>query len=128
MSLRAAFLPALAVVLAACSGGPPPEPPAPPPLDPTGVYDVMIEAQGQSITGVMSIEGSAEAGYTGSVDTEMGGAAVTDIQVVGQEMTFSVPEAGVQARLIFEGDGFTGGMTGGMGDALIFGTKRTGGS
>lgn len=126
MSLRATILPALAVLLTACAGGPPPEPPAPPPLDPTGVYDIMVEAQGQSISGVMSIEGSAEAGYTGSVDTEMGGAAMADIAVVGQEVTFTVPEAGVQARLVFEGNGFTGGITGAMGDALIFGTKRDG--
>lgn len=127
MSLRSAFLPALAVVFAACSGGPPPEPPAPPPFDPTGVYDIMVEAQGQSIAGVMSIEGSADTGYTGSVDTEMGGAAMSNIEVVGQEVTFTVPDAGVQARLLFEGDGFTGGITGAMGDALIFGTKRSGG-
>lgn len=128
MSLRTAILPAVAVFFAACSGGPPPEPPAPPPLDPTGVYDIVVEAQGQSISGVMSIQGSAEDGYTGSVDTEMGGAAISNVEIVGQEMTFSVPEAGVQARLVFEGNGFSGGITGAMGDALIFGTKRSGGT
>ena len=116
----------LPLLLAAC-GGPPPEPPAPPPLDPTGVFDVMIEAQGMSLTGVLSIEGSEEAGYTGSIDTDMGGAAISDIQVIGQEVTMAIPEAGAEMRLVFEGDGFTGGVTGAMGDALIYGTRRGGG-
>jgi hypothetical protein len=117
----------LAVVFAACGGGPPPEPPAPPPLDPVGVYDVTVEAQGMSLGGVMSIEGSAEAGYTGSIDTEMGGASIVDIEVVGQEVTFSIPEASAQVRLVFDGSEFSGGLSGAMGDALIFGTRRDGG-
>lgn len=117
----------LAVLLLACGGGPPPEPPAPPPLDPVGVYDVTVEAQGMSLGGVMSIEGSADEGYTGSIDTDMGGASIVDIMVVGQEVTFSVPDAGAQVRLVFEGDEFSGGLTGAMGDALIFGTRRSGG-
>lgn len=121
-----ASLPLLSLLVAAC-GGPPPEPPAPPPLDPVGVYDVMIEAEQMSLTGILSIEGSADTGYTGSIDTDMGGAAVTDIQVVGQEVTLTVPDAGAQMRLVFEGDGFSGGISGAMGNALIYGTRRSGG-
>ena len=117
----------LVVLLAACGGGPPPAPPAPPPFDPVGVYDVTVEAQGMSLAGVMAIEGSAEQGYTGTIDTEMGGASIVDISVVGQEVTFSIPDAGAQVRLLFEGAEFTGGLSGAMGDALIFGTRRPGG-
>jgi hypothetical protein len=113
-----------AVLLAACGGGPPPAPPAPPPFDPVGVYDVTVEAQGMSLAGVMAIEGSAADGYTGTIDTDMGGAAIVDISVVGQEVTFSIPDAGAQVRLVFEGSEFTGGLSGAMGDALIFGTRR----
>lgn len=114
----------LAVVLAACSGGPPPEPPAPPPLDPSGVYDITVETSQGAISGVMSIEGSPEEGYTGSVNTDMGGATMSDIVVEGQELTFQVPEAGVQVRLVFDDDGFSGGMTGAMGEGMVYGTKR----
>lgn len=128
MFRRVAWLPALALLLTACSGGPPPAPPEPPPLDPTGVYDISVEAQGQSIPGILSIEGSAEAGYTGSVDTDMGGASMSGITVSGQELRFSVPDVGVQGTLVFEGSGFTGGITGAMGDAIIVGTRRDGGS
>ena len=116
----------LVLVLAACGGGPPPEPPAPPPLDPTGVWDVMVEAQGMSLTGVMEITGDAETGYTGNIDTDMGGAAISGIEVIGQEVVFSIPDAGAQVRLVFEGDEFTGGISGAMGDALITGMRRDG--
>jgi hypothetical protein len=77
--------------------------------------------------GVLIIDGSAEAGYTGSIDTEMGGAALADIAVDGQAMTFSIPEGGMTAEVTFEGNEFTGWMAGGMGDADIIGVKRTGG-
>jgi hypothetical protein len=118
---------ALLLVAAACGGGPPPEPPAPPPLDPTGLYDVAIEAQGMSLTGVLEITGDAESGYRGSIDTDMGGATISGIEVIGQEVVFTVPDAGAEVRLVFEGDDFTGGISGGMGDALITGTRRQGG-
>jgi hypothetical protein len=117
----------LVLVLAACGGGPPPQPPAPPPLDPTGVWDVMVEAQGMSLTGVMEITGDADAGYVGTIDTDMGGASISGIEVVGQEVMFSIPDAGAEVRLVFEGDEFTGGISGAMGDALITGMRRTGG-
>ncbi|MEK9502466.1 hypothetical protein [Gaopeijia maritima] len=120
----AAWLPALALLLAACSGGAPPAPPEPPPLDPTGVYDISVDAQGQMIPGTLSIEGSAEEGYTGSVDSQMGGAPISDITVEGQRVTFSVPDFGVQGSVVFEGSGFSGNISGAMGAARIVGTRR----
>ncbi|MBT8336605.1 MAG: hypothetical protein KJO11_08370 [Gemmatimonadetes bacterium] len=126
MRTRALSASLLVLVLAACGGGPPPEPPAPPPLDPTGLWDVMVEAQGMSLTGVMEISGDADAGYTGSIDTDMGGAALSDIEVLGQEVVFVIPDAGAEVRLVFEGDEFTGGISGAMGDAFITGMRRDG--
>ena len=126
MRTRALSASLLVLVLAACGGGPPPEPPAPPPLDPTGLWDVMVEAQGMSLTGVMEISGDADAGYTGSIDTDMGGAALSDIEVIGQEVVFVIPDAGAEVRLVFEGDEFTGGISGAMGDAFITGMRRDG--
>ena len=112
------------ILLSACAGGPPPEPPAPPPLDPTGTYDITVDAEGMTITGIMSISGSAEAGYTGSVDTDMGGAGLSSIVVEGQTVTCSIPDAQVDLEMVFEGDGFTGVMNGAMGQGGIIGKKR----
>ena len=114
----------LAFLLSACAGGPPPEPPAPPPLDPVGTYDIFVAAQGMEIAGVLFIRGSAEEGYTGSIDTDMGGAGISNIAVEGQTLTFSIPEVGADVEVVFEGDEFSGGMIGDMGEAEIFGSKR----
>ena len=116
----------LGFVLNACAGGPPPEPPGPPPLDPVGTYDFTVAAEGMEIVGTMIIQGSEEEGYTGSVDTEMGGAGVTNLVVDGQVMTFSIPEADADVRIEFEGDTFSGWMEGAMGAADFFGKKRSG--
>lgn len=126
MFKRLACASALTVLLAACAAGPPPAPPAPPPLDPTGTWDVMFDAEGMTIGGVMVIEGSAEEGYTGSLDTDMGGAAIADINVDGQIMTFTIPEASASVTLEFDGDEFTGSMSGVMGEAALYG-QRVGG-
>jgi hypothetical protein len=79
------------------------------------------------IGGVLVIQGSAEAGYTGNIDTEMGGGAISNVVVEGRTMTFSLYEFGVDAELDFEGDGFVGWVAGSMGDADIYGVKRSGG-
>ena len=117
---------ALTLLLSACAGGPPPEPPAPPPLDPVGTYDISVAAQGMEIMGVMVIRGSAEEGYTGSIDTDMGGAAISNIVVEGQTLTFSIPEVGADVEVVFEGEEFSGGMVGSMGNADIYGIRRGG--
>ncbi len=118
----------LGLLLSACAGSPTPEAPAPAPepevFDPAGTYDILVAAQGMEIVGVLTITGSADAGYTGDIDTEMGGAPITDIVVEGQTVTFRIPEAGATVELLFEGDEFTGQMTGNMGDATIEGVKR----
>ena len=117
----------LGFLLSACAGGPPPEPPGPPPFDPVGTYDFVVAGEGFELTGVMVIRGSAAEGFTGSVDTEMGGATLTDIAVDGQTMTFYIPDADAAVEIVFEGDRFSGGMSGGMGGADFYGTKRRGG-
>ena len=116
----------LGLMLSACSAGPPPAPPAPPPFDPVGTYDFTIAAEGMEIGGTMIISGSAEEGYTGSVDTDMGGAGITNIVVEGQTLTFSIPEADADVQIVFDGDSFSGGMAGSMGGGDFFGTKRKG--
>ena len=117
---------ALGLLLSACAAGPPPEPPAPPPFDPTGTYDFTIAAEGMEFGGVMVIAGNAEEGFTGNVDTEMGGSALAEITLDGQTMTFFIPEADADVTITFEGDNFTGGMSGAMGGADFYGTKRIG--
>ena len=130
MRRRILLMAAMAVLLNACASAPPPEPaaPAPPPepvaINPTGTCDFTVLAQGMEIGGVMTIQGSADAGYTGTIDTEMGGGAMANIVVEGQTMTFSLNEVGMDAELEFEGDEFSGFLAGGMGDADIFGVKR----
>lgn len=126
MLKRLAGSAALGILLTACAGGPPPEPPAPPPLDPSGTYDITVLAEGMEILGVMIISGTSEEGFSGSIDTDMGGASMYNILVEGQTMTFTIPDVGIDAEVVFEGNGFSGGMVGDMGDAAISGSKRSG--
>ena len=115
----------LAMLLAACSSGPPPEPPGPPPLDPVGVYDCMLYIEGMEMPATLTIEGEADA-YTGTVDTEMGLEALSDITVDGQQMSFVVdtPDMVVYFTVLFDGDSFSGDFdAGGMGGS-VSGTKR----
>jgi len=116
---------ALTVALGACAAGAPPEPPPPPPFNPAGDYSVTIEAQGMSIGGSMSLQGTIEA-LTGSIDTEMGGAALADIVLTGNDMTFSIPDVGISFMLTFDGDEFTGEFDGAMGAGIIYGTRDSG--
>lgn len=124
---HAVFAVALPLLIAACAGGPPPEPPAPPPLDPTGTWDMMIDAGGQAIEAVLTISGSAEAGYTGYIDADVGSAGITNIVVDGQTLTFSIPDIDGMMTLIVEGVDFTGSMDGMMGEGFVSGMRRTGG-
>ena len=125
MATRPAVVAALGILLAACAAGAPPQPPAPPPLDPTGTFDIVVSAQGMDIGGTIQISGSAEAGYTGRIDTDMGGAALAGIEVVGDTLRFSIPDAGMSAEVVFAGTEFTGLMSGDMGDATVQGVKRS---
>lgn len=112
---------ALGLLVASCGG--PTDPPAPPPLDPTGVFTVSIDVDGTQVGGVLTLRGTA-AGYTGSIDTDIGSAALADILVDGNQVTFSVPDAGVYFTVVYEGDGFTGAFDGAMGVGSIRGTRR----
>jgi|AP95_1055475.scaffolds.fasta_scaffold08781_4 hypothetical protein len=119
----------LTLVLAACGGGAPPGPPPPPPFDPAGTYDLVINAQGFQMEGTLTFGGSAAAGYTGAIDTQMGGAALAAVVVDPATMTvtFHIAEVGANVSIVFEGDAFTGTMDGEMGEATLSGTKRPGG-
>ena len=118
----------LALFFAACSSGgayAPSEPAPPPPLDPTGVYDCLLDVDGMEIGATLTINGEAGA-YTGSVDSDMGPSPVSDITVDGQEMTFLVdtPDMSVFFVVVFDGPNFSGDFdAGGMG-GVINGTKR----
>jgi len=115
----------LVLLVAACSAGPPPEPPAPPPLDPVGVYDCLLYIEGTEIGATLTIEGEAGA-YTGSVNSDMGPAPVSDITVEGDEMTFVVDTGDMVVffAVLFEGDAISGDFdAGGMGGS-ISGKKR----
>jgi hypothetical protein len=113
---------ALVMIVASC-GGPPPEPPAPPPLDPTGSFSVSVDVQGQMVSGTMVIR-ETQSGYSGSIDTDMGGAAMSNVMVAGNTVTFDLPDVGVSVEIIFEGEGFSGTFDGAMGAGAISGVRR----
>jgi len=117
------------LLLSACAGGgsAPAAPAAPMAFDPTGTWDVSVNAQGMSIAGTMVIEGSAADGYSGRIDTDMGGALLPEISVEGRSATFYVAEANATVILEFDDDTFTGEMDGDMGAATLMGTRRAGG-
>lgn len=127
MNRRVLIIAAVGFFVSACASGPPPAPAAPaapPPLDPTGTYDITISAQGMEMGGVMTVQGSADAGYTGSMDTDMGGGTLSNVTVDGQTMTFNLVEFGADFEVTFEGDEFSGFVASEMGDADVFGVKR----
>lgn len=122
---RTVPLVAAGLVLVSC-GGPPPAPPPPPPLDPTGTYSIAIDARQMQVDGVLTIR-KTDSGYSGFVDTDMGGAAISRVTVDGNRVTFDVPEGGVSFDLAFENGGFTGSFEGAMGAGTIRGTRRPSG-
>lgn len=124
--VRRTFILYVAVLLGVACSTVPPEPPPPPPLDPTGTFDVSIEVGGFAVAGVLAIRGTAEGGYTGSLDTDMGGADLSSIAVEGQDVTFTIniPEAFIEFRVTYEGDEFTGFLDGSMGGGPISGVRR----
>ena len=81
---------------------------------------------GMEIGGVMTISGNAEEGYSGSMDTDMGGASMTNLAVDGQTLTFYIPDADVDVSVTFDGDAFSGTLAGAMGSGSFTGTKRQG--
>ena len=105
------------ILVAACSqsyGGaaattPDPTPPPPPVFDPVGAFDFRTEAMGTSVTGTFTIAGSPGS-YSGNISTDMGGFAMSDIAVDGQELTFvgESPDVVVFFLLVFDGDSFSG--------------------
>ena len=117
---------AIPLFVAACGGGPPPEPPAPPPLDPTGTWDMLVDAGGTSLDVLLMISGSAESGYSGSVDSEMGGAGISSITVEGQTLTFEIPDISGFVSVTIEGNEFYGSLSSMMGEGAISGVKRPG--
>jgi hypothetical protein len=110
MKRLATVLP-LALILSACAGGmgntSAPEPPPPP--DPTGVYDCWLSVEGMEFGAVLTIEGDPGT-YTGTVDSEMGPAPVSNLEVDGDVMTFVVdtPDASVFFTVTMNDAGFSG--------------------
>ena len=87
-----------ATTLAACASGPS----GPPPFDPVGTYEFTAVANGQSITGTMTIE-EGEDGYTGILRAEtapMPPAPITSVQVIDQLLT--IQAAGPEGPLLIE--------------------------
>jgi len=112
------------LVLAACAGGPPPEPPAPV-FDPAGSWSFIVEVQGQTMNGTMRISGSEEAGWRGSLNSEMGEAVMSGIRLMGMTLRFSLPDVnGASGRIDFAGDAFEGELSTEMGMIPIRGTRR----
>jgi len=130
MLRRAFFAVAIGFLVSACASAPPPAAPAPPPppppaaFDPAGTYDFTVNAQGMELGGVLVVNGSPDAGYTGNMSTDMGGGRISNVTMDGHTMTFTLPDFGVDFELIFEGDEFSGIASGAMGDADIYGVKR----
>lgn len=76
---------AAAALLTACASGPS----GPPPYDPVGVYEFTAVAEGQTITGTMTIE-AGEDGYTGILSARtvpMPPAPIAAVEVVDQTVT-----------------------------------------
>ena len=87
-----------ATTLAACASGPS----GPPPFDPVGTYEFTAVANGQSITGTMTIEAD-EDGYTGvirNVTMPLPPAPITSVQVIDQLLT--IQAAGPEGPLLIE--------------------------
>jgi len=125
--MRSLSLPSTLLVLlllAACSGGAPAEPPAPV-FTPVGSWSFMVDVQDQTLTGTMRIAGSERMGWTGSMISEMGEAMMSDIQVMGTMLRFSLPQFdGASGRVRFEGDVFEGSISTDMGMIPIRGMRR----
>ena len=98
MTTRFPTLILAATTLAACASGPS----GPPPFDPVGTYEFTAVANGQSITGTMTIEAD-EDGYTGILRAEtvsMPAAPITSVEVVDQLVT--IHAAGPEGPLLIE--------------------------
>jgi hypothetical protein len=119
----------LALLVTACSGGmaggAAPAPPPPPVLNPVGVYDCVVGAEGMEFGATLTITGTP-GDYKGSVDSEAGPGEVSNIVINGNEMTFVVdtPDMAVFFAVVFDGDTFTGDFDAGGMAGYISGTKR----
>jgi len=87
----------------------------------------MITVGEQSIEAVLTISGSAEAGYTGHMDADIGNAAISNITVEGQTLTFGIPDVQGLVTLVVEGVDFSGSVVGRLEEGMISGTRRAGG-
>ena len=81
-------------------------------------------AEGITVNGLLTIRGSSKENYAGSIDSDMGSAMMTQIEIDGQTMSFYIAEADMSGEVEFDSTGFKGGTSGGMGTASFRGTKR----
>ena len=105
---------AATTLLAACASGPS----GPPPYDPVGTYEFTAVAEGQTITGTMTIEAEVD-GYTGilrAVTIPMPPAPIASVEVVDQTVTIIAdgPEGPLTIALTVTDTGLEG--TWAMGD------------
>jgi hypothetical protein len=101
--------------------------PEPPPFDPSGVYDVQVEAEGAVLSAVMTLTATPDE-VVGSMDmAELGsGVPLADISIADPQVTFWVnaPDGDYFVSLTFEGEKFTGTFESDVMGGYISGTKR----
>ena len=108
MTIRLLTATLATTTLAACASGPS----GPPPYEPAGTYEFTAMANGQTITGTMTIE-EAKDGYTGilrAVSVPMPPAPISSVEVVNQLMTIQAdgPEGPLFIELAITDTGLEG--------------------
>jgi hypothetical protein len=103
-------------------------PALPPAADPVGVFDCTVSIEGQEIGAVLTIE-EGDAGYQGTIASDMGTMAVAGIAVDGQDVSFTgeTEDMAVAFDVTFAaGDGSFSGQfdAGEVGGGTIRGTRR----
>lgn len=93
------------------------------PVDPVGTFDMIVSRPDDADTLLvrLTIEGTPDVGFSGSVEADMVSAKVTSIAVDGSALIFVIPSAGADVRLDFKGDDFTGSMSLARGDVHVRG-------
>ena len=125
---RVFYLLPLFLFVAACAGGRyGSSTPEPPPFDPSGVYDVLVEVEGERLPATFTITSTPD-GYAGSMSMASQGmdVALEDISVADPKVTFWVtdPNGSYFISLTFEGAKFTGSFESDVMGGYLSGTKR----
>ena len=125
---------ALAIILNMCAIAPLSafqEPTTLPQLDPTGTYHIVVYYQTGTARGEMHSEMTITRTDSGEYTGDWNGAAMVDIVVEGQRMTFTWARHEWAVEVEFEGHQFKGSVSGEgsfIGKTTITGIKTSGGS